>query len=77
MSWNHRLLFKDGVVTIVECFYNDDGSCAGYCSAEAVADMSDDLDPVNSIKRQLKHMKKACKERILVVEDFIGFNDSE
>lgn len=77
MSWNHRLLFKDGVVTIIECFYNDDGSCAGYCSAEAIADMSDELDPAEAIKRQLKHMKKACKARILTEEDFVGFNSIE
>lgn len=69
MTWNHRLLFKDGVVMVIECHYDDQGRPEGYCPAEAVSDLT---DHAKSIARQLRQMLQATKAPILTEDDFAG-----
>jgi len=72
MSWNHRLLLKDGVVDIVECYYNPEGALVGYCNACAVGCPDLEVpDQVMVIQEQLQQMLESCQKPVLRPKDFI------
>jgi hypothetical protein len=74
MHWNYRVLheqldnlvesFIDESFKIIECYYEDDGSLAGYCDASALGETLEEL------RADIDRFKKATEQPILTPEDF-------
>lgn len=68
MHWNHRILHDtDGNYSIVEVFYSEDGTPAGWAEAGGVAESMEDL------LSDLRQQEQAFNHPPLEAKDFKGF----
>jgi hypothetical protein len=74
MHWNYRVLheqldnsvesFIDESFKIIECYYEDDGSLAGYCDASVLGETLEEL------QKEIERFKHATMRPVLTPEDF-------
>lgn len=63
MHWNYRILKHETHYEVVECYYNDDGTIRGYCSASFILDAPEELSSL------IEMLKEASNKPVIKLED--------
>lgn len=71
MSWNYRILKHETHYEVVECYYNDDGTISGYCSASFILDAPEELSSL------IEMLKEASNKPVIELKDITVIEETD
>lgn len=79
MKWNHRLVqmhrdpMMDPWVQVMECYYNDDGSIAGFTEVCLGSEYPDQITSI--LQRMIDDINR--NSTVVQIDDAVGFKSTE